>query len=541
MATATATNGRAHAPAQDWTPGPVPGGADPDAAPLRAEELAQDDGELVLGMILAGDRPALDLAVASGLRRQHFFRDAHKAVYDAINAEPEDRPYFLPENLLERMERAGRRREDRPLLFDLEDWRTRGERVGWEALPGYVDRLTEARTARGLRARLSRIEGHLDRGAVDDAVRLLDETVSYCLVSRGETIRQDNTNLSPGRLPFAPMSQALAGAAEAPDPVVAGLLYPGALTGISAREKIGKTTLLFALFAALERGEPFLGLPTRAASVVLLTEENADTIGEKQETWATADHVHVLYKHQADGTPFAEVMRQARDYAREVGAAGVVVDTFFEWSDLAGEEENQSGAVKEAVRAAKAVVADGDLFVFLICHDAKGGPWRGSTVLPAMLDVKLELRVPAGEDADTTNKRILTGKGRYAGIPRALLCELEGRTYRALGEPAPRERTERNRAVVAVAQLGEAPWEPVAQKLGLSKPQTLALLRAAVRAGDLSCAGRGVRGDPMVFRAVAPSGSGPDGFVLSCLTPLGGAPDKTNPADQTSPAAAGGR
>lgn len=494
--------------------------------PLRAAAFADEDGETVLGMLLAGGRTALDQAGASGLRRQDFYREAHKAVYDAINAEPESRPVFLVENLLDHMERDGRLPpSERPLCHDLETWRDRPVSQTVELLPGYVERLHKARQERVLSQYLTRMGERLAGGDVAAALGLLDEAKGradlYCLVSRGETIRQDNTIISPGKLPFAPMSKALAEANEAADPVATGMLYAGALSGMSAREKIGKTTLLFALFKALETGEPFLGLPTRAASVVFLTEENADTIAEKQELWGIGDHVHVLYRHQADGVPFAEVMQQARDYARKVGAAGIVVDTFFEWSDLTGEEENHSGAVKEAVRAAKAIVADGALFVFLICHDSKSGPWRGSTVLPAMLDVKLELRVPAGEDADTTNKRILTGKGRYRDIPRALLCELEGQTYRRLGEPAPRERTERSRVVTAVAQLGEATWEPVAQKLGLSKPQTLALLRTAVRAGELSCTGRGVRNDPMVFRALAPSGSRPDGLVLSCPAPLG--------------------
>jgi hypothetical protein len=222
-----------------------------------------------------------------------------------------------------------------------------------------------------------------------------------------------------------------------------------------------------------------------------------------------------------------------------VGAAGIVVDTFFEWSDLAGEEENQSGSVKEAVRAAKSVVKDGDLFCFLICHDSKGGPWRGSTVLPAMLDVKLELKVPAGEDADTTNKRILTGKGRYAGIPRALLCELTDEGYVALGEPASRGKTESSRVVTAVAQLGQTTWEPVAQKLGLSKPRTLVLLREAVRAGHLSCTGKGVRNDPMVFRAVAPPGSGPADSYCLVSPPLSKGLPNTKPAVPAAAGAAG--
>ena len=81
-------------------------------------------------------------------------------------------------------------------------------------------------------------------------------------------------------LPFLTLAEAIEGSAE-PEWLWEGFVAPGALTVYSGPPKVGKSTLLFALFAALKDGTPFVGQATRQAGIALLTEERSVTLAEK--------------------------------------------------------------------------------------------------------------------------------------------------------------------------------------------------------------------------------------------------------------------
>jgi hypothetical protein len=85
-------------------------------------------------------------------------------------------------------------------------------------------------------------------------------------VSAAKEIPLAETNLEGSlTLSFGPFS--LSEAENEPPWVWDGFVAPGSLTLLSGWPKVGKTSLIFALLAALERGETFMGLPTRSVGV----------------------------------------------------------------------------------------------------------------------------------------------------------------------------------------------------------------------------------------------------------------------------------
>jgi AAA domain len=69
---------------------------------------------------------------------------------------------------------------------------------------------------------------------------------------------------------------------------------------IAGRPKVGKSTLLFGLIAAILHGQPFVGRGTCDRGVLLLTEEGATTFAEKARSFGIENHprFHVLLRRR---------------------------------------------------------------------------------------------------------------------------------------------------------------------------------------------------------------------------------------------------
>src|SRR5579862_2672158 len=83
---------------------------------------------------------------------------------------------------------------------------------------------------------------------------------------------------NPEPLPFRSLDDLIAETPTEPPWLWRGFLVPSAITLISGKPKVGKSSLVAALLPKLAGGEPFLDLPTRATRAVLLTEESEFTI-----------------------------------------------------------------------------------------------------------------------------------------------------------------------------------------------------------------------------------------------------------------------
>jgi hypothetical protein len=318
------------------------------------------------------------------------------------------------------------------------------------------------------------------------------------------------------RLAFTSLAEALSGVHQDPEWCWRYYLAPGVTTLYAGRAKVGKSTLLFGLLGALERGESFLGLATVPTGVLLLSEEPAAALRKKADQFGLemslrepespsrgetiASRVHLLRRAHTQGLRWAEIVRQAIAYALEHGLGVLVVDTFDKWTGLRGDDENKTGAVLEALEPLREAAAAG-LAVLVITHHRKGGGKfgegvRGASALVGACDIVLEVeRDPTDE---TRRRRILRGISRFEEPPE-LVVELDPNDgYRALGDVEQvRIDDEREKLLATLAALPQpALTSDVAEALDIAPGTARSRLNAARRRGVVFRTGAGKSGDP---------------------------------------------
>jgi Bifunctional DNA primase/polymerase, N-terminal/AAA domain/Primase C terminal 1 (PriCT-1) len=326
-------------------------------------------------------------------------------------------------------------------------------------------------------------------------------------------------------LPFARLSEALAKIEEQPDWLWRGYVARGVTSLLAGRPKVGKSTLVHALLAALERGSPFLGLTTAQAGVLLLTEEPLSAIRQKVNRFGLdssnsreslraqeTNSVHLLRRAQALKTPWPEVVEQALAYCLEHELGLLVIDTFDKWTGLRGDDENKTGAILQALEPLAQATAAG-LAPFLITHQRKSGgrygeAVRGGNALVGWADIVIELdRVPPSLD-ESRRQRVLSCIGRFDEVPD-LVLELGDDSYAELGDvDEVRAKHEREQLLEAAREIGRpATVAEFGEELDVTESTARSRLHAAVRRGDLVRSGAGRKGDP--FRWALPAGEKP--------------------------------
>jgi hypothetical protein len=309
--------------------------------------------------------------------------------------------------------------------------------------------------------------------------------------------------------------------AEAPEQVPwlwEGYLARGALTVLGAREKAGKSTLTWALMAALLTGTDFCGRPTTPTPVpvVVLTEEPPATVAEKLERFGIGPDapLSILTRADAPGRPaWDDVVAAAVAEAGRIGAGLVVIDTLAFWAALPPDAENSAGAMTEALRPLLEATGRG-LAVLCLHHANKShGELRGSTAIGAAADVIVTLT----REPESPCRRRLEAVGRFADCPaEPVLVELEGNRYVALGTPGDVAAEERERRV-----LGALPAEPpgltqkeLAEATGIPQQRVAEVLSALLARGLAVRTGHGTRSSP--YRYHRPEG----GFDVTAAPPL---------------------
>jgi hypothetical protein len=161
-------------------------------------------------------------------------------------------------------------------------------------------------------------------------------------------------------LPFTAMGDVTAAAPPEPDWAWEGYIASGAMTLIAGRPKVGKSTLVFGLIAAMLSGRRFACRETRGRGVLLLTEESADTLVEKARMFGIADHprLHVLLRRQVQAL-WQDIIAETRAYCRRHQLDVIVTDTFDKWSGLRGDDENKSGPVLQALEPLMQTAGEG--------------------------------------------------------------------------------------------------------------------------------------------------------------------------------------
>jgi DNA-binding transcriptional ArsR family regulator len=319
-------------------------------------------------------------------------------------------------------------------------------------------------------------------------------------------------------LPFAPLGPLLEDVPPEPSWLVQGYLAPFAISLLAGRPKVGKSTLVCALLAGVARGESFVGLETATGGVLFLTEERRDTLAEKARILRLVSFrqgaspiggnettVHALMRHDAGGTSWPEIVRQAMAYCAQHGLGILVVDTFDRWTGLRGDAENAAGAVNEALEPLQYAAASG-LAVLLVSHQRKstgeyGEAVRGSTALTGGVDVVLELERPSRALQLSNQARVLRAVSRFSSTPEELYLELDEHGFRAIESPEQlKADRERERVLHMLEEAGESTAERIAEELDMPKSTVRRHLATLRDRGVAARTGHGKRNDPYLWR-----------------------------------------
>jgi hypothetical protein len=328
--------------------------------------------------------------------------------------------------------------------------------------------------------------------------------------------------------PFArPLGDALAGSAEELRWVWSGFLAHQAVTLVAGVPKVGKTTTLFGLIAAMVDGSDFAGRATVATGVLLLSEERPPSLREKMERFGLDERVHLTMRHETSGMSWSEIVAEAVAYAKQHDLGVIVVDTIDKWWGLRGDQENSSGAVLEAFQPLAAAAAEG-LAVLISTHQRKSGgehgeAVRGSNALTGAVDVIVELERGKG-DLDTQASRVLKATSRFEATPEKLVLRLEDDRFVGDDPEAAEEKAQRSRVLDVLSDdLLES--AAVAEASGVSKANSSRRLSELHAEGLVEREGAGRKGDPYRYR-LSDTGTLPD---------IGdGAESPTNPEDGSS-------
>ncbi len=340
--------------------------------------------------------------------------------------------------------------------------------------------------------------------------------------------RGGNETESGGELPFAALAPLLEKAPPEPPWLLPGYVARFAVALLAGRPKVGKSTLVCALLADVARGDPFLGLQTSRAGVLLLTEERRDTLAEKARVLGLIRFrhgaspigggnelppVHALMRHDAGATPWPEVVRQAMAYCARHELGLLCVDTFDRWVGLRGDAENAAGAVNEALEPLQYAAAAG-LAVLLVSHQRKssgefGEAVRGSSALTGGVDVVVELERPSRALELGSHARVLRAVSRFSSTPEELYVELDEHGFVPIESPEQvRADVERDRLLAALDELAEpVTAQLLGEELELPKSTVRRHLRTLLERGLVLRDGGGKKNDPYTWQLAPESPS----------------------------------
>ena len=211
-----------------------------------------------------------------------------------------------------------------------------------------------------------------------------------------------------------------------------------------APKSAGKTTFALAMCKTILRGEDFLGHSTTKSRIVYLTEESETSFRAalKRAGIKDSDELHILFWKQTHGlcdgetSAWAQVVAEATQYAKDIEAALLVVDTFAQFARLIGDSENSAGEVLKAMLPIQKA-RDKGLAVLVIRHDRKvggavGASGRGSNAMSGAVDIVLQLKRPEGSHPATHRK--IEALSRFDETPCELTISLAEGEYQVGGE-----------------------------------------------------------------------------------------------------------
>lgn len=315
-----------------------------------------------------------------------------------------------------------------------------------------------------------------------------------------------------GRTNFVFHSAAeIAEAAEEKIPWVAKpYVARGVITDVEGKAKdAGKTTFLLAMIRSVLCGGMFLGQPTQATKVVMLTEERPTSFRAalKRANLLGREGLFVLYWHETKGAAFLNIVLAAIEECGVVGAELLVVDTINQFARFREEDENHTGPVLEVMEPLQEAASQ-RLAVVMGRHARKSGgrvgeSGRGSSAFTGAADIVVSLRRPDGQSRPTL--REIHALSRFEETPELLVIELTDEGYVALGTQADIVTQETKGAIRGALPKSATDAIGIDDLLHRLPTELNGRTTAQAVLGELMAAqtvtrvGRGVKGDPFRY------------------------------------------
>ncbi len=234
---------------------------------------------------------------------------------------------------------------------------------------------------------------------------------------------------------------------------VNGLVAPGLITEVDGKiKRAGKTTWISHEVRAIVEGKPFMDRATTKAKVIWLTEQTAQSFRRVLEKASLTERedLHILHWHDVAHRQWADIAREAVDYALKVGAGVMIVDTLGQFAGIRGDGENSAGEAQEAMKPLQEAAGRG-LSVVLTRHERKSGgavgeSGRGSSAFGGAVDIILSLGRPEGNVRPTI--RVIESLSRFDETPDKMFIELTDDGYRSLGDSSAFAEQQAMRAIV---------------------------------------------------------------------------------------------
>lgn len=292
--------------------------------------------------------------------------------------------------------------------------------------------------------------------------------------------------------------------------LVRGYLARRGVTLLSALPKCGKSTMAYAIVAALQRGDPEwcgLALP-ESCDTLVLTEEDDSVLAETFRALKVDPlRAPAITRRKAfPRRPLAvDVDKAIKAIGKNPRIGLVIIDTWTFWANLPEKGGNDRDTVNRAYQEISRLAATG-VAVLILHHSRKsdgehGTAASGSNALVGAVDVSLEMRrFGKGED---NNTRAIKAYGRFQRIPDETVVELHDGAYRGLGD-AQQSRQKLKEDRLGQVLLNCARWltaDEVADAAGMKAADVIKALGSMYAGGFIQRVGTGVKGSPRLYAA----------------------------------------
>lgn len=296
-----------------------------------------------------------------------------------------------------------------------------------------------------------------------------------------------------------------------------GFLVSGGITLVSGLMKGGKSTWLYAMLAAIERGDAdFCGQPILKPGTpsILITEEPEFAIADKWDRLGMNNGRHLLYTPSVDYPRLSIEKIVSHALAARVAAGGehgiLVLDTLRHFGQFEAGGENDNSTVQAAIAPLKRAAAAG-LSVVILHHMKKAGGEEGTAsagagALLGGVEIGIELRrFGSGQGGKDTTQRAMKFYGRCGVLPETVIDydEATGQ-YHAIGDAEnAREGAKIRKVADTLARIHRwATTEEVAELTGFRLRAVKDTLQAAVIAQAVRRINSGLRGNPYLYAAL---------------------------------------